>query len=138
MFLVTLLGLYLGNVFTNPTIRLSQVAQKIAAGDLSARAKIEATDEVSDLAVTINTMTAQLQETLQSLEQRVADRTRNLELAAEVGRSVSQVGALDVILKNAAEIIRSRFNLYYVQVYLTDPSQTNLLLLSGNEGLHHR
>ncbi|MBK8617516.1 MAG: GAF domain-containing protein [Anaerolineales bacterium] len=131
MFLVTLLGLYLGNVFTNPIIRLSQVAQKIAAGDLSARAKIEATDEVGDLAVTINTMTAQLQETLQSLEQRVADRTRNLELAAEVGRSVSQVGALDVILKNAAEIIRSRFNLYYVQVYLTDPSQTNLLLLSG-------
>ena len=61
----------------------------------------------------------------------MTERTRNLELASEVGRSVSQVGALDALLKNATEIIRSRFDLYYVQVYLTDPSQTNLLMLSG-------
>jgi len=66
-----------------------------------------------------------------SLELRVADRTHSLELASEVGRSISQVRSLDVMLKDASEIIRSRFDLYYVQVYLTDPSQTNLLLLSG-------
>ena len=73
----------------------------------------------------------ELQELSKSLEQRVADRTRNLELGTEVGRSVSQVRALDVMLKDAAELIRSQFDLYYVQVYLTDASQTNLLLLSG-------
>jgi len=66
-----------------------------------------------------------------SLEQRVAERTHSLELASEIGRSVSQVRTLDVMLKDATELIRSRFDLYYVQVYLTDPSQTNLLLLSG-------
>ena len=73
----------------------------------------------------------ELEEGRLSLEQRVAERTHSLELASEIGRSVSQVRALDVMLKDAAEIIRSRFDLYYVQVYLTDPSQTNLLLLSG-------
>ena len=73
----------------------------------------------------------ELEEGRLSLEQRVAERTQSLELASEVGRSVSQVHALDVMLKDAAELIRSRFDLYYVQVYLTDPSQTNLLLLSG-------
>ena len=61
----------------------------------------------------------------------MAERTRNLELAAEVGRTVSQVRALDVMLKDAAELIRTQFDLYYVQVYLTDPSQTNLILQSG-------
>jgi len=73
----------------------------------------------------------ELEEGRLSLEQRVAERTQSLELASEVGRSVSQVRALDVMLKDATELIRSRFDLYYVQVYLTDPSQTNLLLLSG-------
>ncbi|HEY9152970.1 MAG TPA: GAF domain-containing protein, partial [Anaerolineales bacterium] len=58
-------------------------------------------------------------------------RTRELDLAAEVGRAISQVRSLALTLKEAAEIIRSRFDLYYVQVYLTDLSQTSLVLQSG-------
>ena len=65
------------------------------------------------------------------LEQRVAERTHSLELAAEVGRSVSRVRELGPMLKEAAEIIRSRFSLYYVQVYLANPAQNALLLQSG-------
>jgi len=83
MILVTLIGLYLGNLFVDPVIKLSAVAKKITDGDLSARAQIETTDEVGELAKDFNLMTSQLQETLQGLERRVADRTRNLELAAE-------------------------------------------------------
>ena len=66
-----------------------------------------------------------------NLEQRVTERTRNLELAAEVGRAVSQVRALDVMLTDAAELIRTQFNLYYVQVYLVNPSQTYINLQAG-------
>jgi GAF domain-containing protein len=66
-----------------------------------------------------------------NLEKRVAERTKSLELATEVGRSVSQVRALDVMLKDAVEIIRSRFDLYYTQVYLTNPGQTELVLQAG-------
>jgi GAF domain-containing protein/HAMP domain-containing protein len=124
-------GIFLAQTLTNPIARLTAVASEIAGGNLAAQARVESNDEIGTLASTFNSMTSQLQETLTGLEQRVADRTRNLELAAEVGRSVSQVGTLDVILKNAAEIIRSRFDLYYVQIYLTDPAQVNLLLLSG-------
>jgi GAF domain-containing protein len=76
-------------------------------------------------------MTAQLREFIGTLESRVADRTRNLELAAEVGRTVSQVRALDIMLTDAAELIRKQFNLYYVQVYLTDPRRENLNLQAG-------
>ena len=131
MVLVTILGLFLGNIFTRPIINLSQVANKITEGDLNARAEIETTDEVGDLATAFNAMTSRLQRTLQGLEQRVAARTRNLELAAEVGRAVSQVRALDVMLKDACDLILKEFNLYYVQVYLTNPSQTNLVLEAG-------
>ncbi len=73
----------------------------------------------------------ELEELSKSLEQRIADRTRNLALAAEVGRSVSQVRALDVMLKDACELILKEFNLYYVQVYLTDANASNLRLEAG-------
>jgi len=121
----------LARLISDPIIRLNTVAQKIAGGDITAQAKVETRDEVGTLATTFNSMTSQLREMIGSLEQRVEERTQSLELAAEVSRSVSRVRALDVMLKDAADLIRSRFDLYYVQFYLTDPSQTNLILQSG-------
>lgn len=114
-----------------PIGSLTETASAIAAGDLNRVAKIESRDELGVLASTFNKMTAQLRDLITSLESRVAERTRNLELAAEVGRAVSQVRALDVMLKDAAERIRAQFDLYYVQVYLVDPAQTQLVLQAG-------
>ncbi|GAB4485334.1 MAG: hypothetical protein OHK0010_03970 [Anaerolineales bacterium] len=68
---------------------------------------------------------------LQNAQREVNARLAELRLAAEVGRSISQVRALDVMLTDAAELIRKQFDLYYVQVYLTNPSQTALVLQAG-------
>jgi len=114
-----------------PILRLTSTAEEVSAGNLNSRAEVTTSDEVGTLATAFNTMTSQLQEILQGLEQRVAARTQNLELAAEVGRSVSQVRALDVMLRDACQLILDEFDLYYVQVYLTDPSKTNLVLEAG-------
>lgn len=114
-----------------PIGALTTTVSAIAAGDLSRVAEVKSQDEIGLLASTFNTMTMRLRESFSTLEERVADRTRNLELAAEVGRAVSEVRALDVMLRNAAEIIRSSFNLYYVQVYLVDPTGKNLVLQAG-------
>jgi GAF domain-containing protein len=112
-------------------VRLTQTAEKIAGGDINIQAKVETADETGALAGSFNHMTAQLRDLIASLESRVAERTQSLELAAQVGRAVSQVRALNVMLKDATEIIRSQFDLYYVQVYLTDSSFANLVLQSG-------
>ncbi|MBC7879074.1 MAG: GAF domain-containing protein [Anaerolineales bacterium] len=67
-----------------------------------------------------------------SLEQRVVDRTHDLELAAEVGRSITErVGNLAALLSQSAELIRSKFALYYTQIYIVDPSERNLTLRAG-------
>jgi GAF domain-containing protein/HAMP domain-containing protein len=118
-------------VLARPIVRLTTIAEEVSAGNLDSRAEVVTADEVGTLATVFNTMTSRLQETLQGLEQRVAERTQNLELAAEVGRSVSQVRALNVMLRDACRLILESFDLYYVQVYLTDPSQTNLVLEAG-------
>jgi signal transduction histidine kinase/DNA-binding response OmpR family regulator/HPt (histidine-containing phosphotransfer) domain-containing protein len=51
-----------------PVQRLTQVAARIAGGDLAARARTEASDETGMLAASFNTMTARLAETIGNLE----------------------------------------------------------------------
>ena len=63
--------------------------------------------------------------------ERVSAATRNLTLAAEVGRSVTQVHDLDTLLTSAVDLIKERFGLYYAQVYLLDPAGRQLVLRAG-------
>lgn len=124
-------SLLLSQFLSRPIVRLTAIAEQVSAGNLEVSAEIQTKDEIGTLANTFNLMISQLKNLFATLEERVADRTRGLQLAAEVGRSVSEVRELGVLLEDAAEIIRSRFDLYYVQVYLVDASKTNLLLQAG-------
>jgi GAF domain-containing protein len=93
---------------------------------------VKSRDEIGLLAATFNSMTAQLRGLIGSLESRVAERTHDLELAAEVGRTITEkTSGLEAILTEAAEMIRERFDLYYTQVYLIDPAGRNLVLRAG-------
>ncbi|MFC1996347.1 GAF domain-containing protein [Chloroflexota bacterium] len=67
-----------------------------------------------------------------SLEDRVNNATRNLELAAQIGRKVSMVSDIDTLLNQSVEIIQEGFNLYYTQIYLIDPSGKMLILQAGS------
>jgi GAF domain-containing protein len=73
----------------------------------------------------------QLESIQQSLAERVAARTRDLELAAEIGRQISRVREPERMLSEAVELIRARFDLYYTQIYLVDYSRHNLVLRAG-------
>lgn len=66
-----------------------------------------------------------------SLEDRVQERTQDLALATEVGHIVSQIYDLDQLLTQSAHLIRDRFNLYYTQIYLTNPEADQLVLRAG-------
>ena len=74
---------------------------------------------------------AELQAFTGSLEQRVADRTRDLNLASEVGRAISQVRDVDQVLLEAVHLIRDRFGLYYVHIAFVDETGRWLRLQSG-------
>ena len=68
---------------------------------------------------------------LQNAQREVNTHFSELRLAAEIGRAISQVRDLDVMLKDACELILKEFNLYYVQVYLTAANQKSLILEAG-------
>jgi len=129
--LVVIGSLFFTNRLIDPIEQLTEGAEKIGLGNWDAPLPESELKEIDGLSVTLRTMASQLRSTLGSLEQRVADRTRNLELAAEVGRAVSQVRDLDAMLTDACGLILKEFDLYYVQVYLMDPSGSTLKLEAG-------
>lgn len=66
-------------LLTRPIARLRATAEQVRAGNLQARAPVETQDEIGELAATFNQMTAQLGDLVGNLEQRVTDRTTELE-----------------------------------------------------------
>lgn len=114
-----------------PMTKLTKTAEDVAAGDLSSRAEVTTSDEIGTLAKTFNTMTAQLQETLQGLEQRVAARTRDLEIVAEVGTATATILESSRLLQEVVDLTKERFNLYHSHIYLLDEKGENLVLTAG-------
>ena len=66
---------------TRPVTSLREGLARIEAGDLSTRLEISATDELEQLAYGLNDMADQLQSYTTSLEQKVSEKTAQLELA---------------------------------------------------------
>lgn len=85
-------GLYTATRVSRPITALTQMAARIAGGDLSQRARIAQRNEIGLLASVFNTMTSQLQETQEGLERRVAERTAELERAfADLERTLAEL-----------------------------------------------
>ena len=73
----------------------------------------------------------ELQAIRNSLEDRVVARTHGLETAVQVSRAVTSVLALDELLPQVVDVVRERFGLYYVGVFLLDAAGEWAVLRAG-------
>jgi len=124
-------GIYAARRLSAPILDLTQTATRIADGEIDLQAEPEGPAEVVDLARAFNSMTAQLRELIGSLEERVARRTRSLRAAAEVGRATNVVLDPDELLRQTVNLVRERFGLYYVGLFLMDEERDVAVLEAG-------
>ncbi|RJP53138.1 MAG: HAMP domain-containing protein [Anaerolineaceae bacterium] len=110
-------SLFVSQITVRPLTELTSVAEQIAAGNLHVRARADTSDETGVLAKTFNKMTSQLQETLQGLEQRVADRTKDLATVAEISTTTAAIRDPFQMLATMVHLNQRRFNLYHSHVF---------------------
>ena len=110
-----------------PVSGLATAAERLATGQLTVQAQTDREDEIGQLGNAFNTMAGQLQGMIRGLEDRVAERTRDLErqtnrlrTAAEVARDAMLAPTLDELLTRAASAIMERFGLSHVGIFLLD------------------
>jgi GAF domain-containing protein len=87
---------------------------------LSVRSTLATGDEIGTLARTFNTMTERLAGMVTTLEQRVTERTGQLQAAADIGRATTSVRDLDELMTLALALIRDRFGFYHASIFLLD------------------
>lgn len=121
-----------------PIRSLTETAAAISAGDLNRTAPIQSQDEIGLLANTFNRMTAQLRQLITALEERVAERTSQLErrlvqlqVTAEVAREAASFGTTtaigeqgqssgDLLMQDMVKLISERFGFYHSGIFLLD------------------
>lgn len=130
----------------DPIVDLADTATQISRGALNRTATVERQDEIGALAQAFNSMTAQLHDLISSLENRVEQRTRalqgankaleqralQLQTSAQVGREITSILDIDVLLPRVVEMIREAFGYYHVQVFLLDRDAQQLVLRAGS------
>lgn len=132
LIVVSLLALwYLTGLVTRPILDLTTVANTISAGNLNAVADAKAPNEIGTLARAFNSMTSQLRNMLDTLEQRVAVRTRDLATVAEVGTATATILDSNMLLQEVVDLTKERFGLYHAHIYLLDDEGKNLVLAAG-------
>ncbi len=128
----TVAAAFITRQITRPLYELTQSAVKIAQGDVTRRANVVQENELGILALAFNTMTDQLQESLQTLEQRVEERTeqlrvanaeianraRQLEVGAEIGKAISAIHELEPLLSEGCQQVRDDLGYSEVSLWL--------------------
>ena len=144
--IATIAAFFAAQNLTRPVSTLTSTATTILGGDLTARSNINTRDEIGILANTFNRMTSQLQDTLNGLERRVAERSTDLEMArlisehraqelhaiSEISRTISTEQRLDILLPLVTQLVSERFAFYHVGIFFIDETRQFVVLQAAN------
>ncbi|MFT3894802.1 MAG: GAF domain-containing protein [Anaerolineales bacterium] len=146
LLVASIAAFFAAQILTRPITMLTGVADKIAQGDLSMRSNITTQDEIGTLSSTFNRMTGQLQDTLNDLEKRVAERSADLEMArlvseqraqdlqsiGEISKTISSEQQLNILLPLVSRLVSESFNFYHVGIFFLDETRQYAVLQASN------
>ena len=140
------LGWFAARQIVEPIEDLAATAERVTGGDLSRKANIKRLDEIGALGNAFNAMTSQLQDLIGGLEQRVEERTAELEQAsrqvqhraeqfeaiAQISRVISSVQNQEEVLRRITRMISQSFGFYHVGIFLLDANRQYAVLRAAN------
>ena len=136
---------FVSKAVSDPIRDLIGTFDKIEQGDLSGRAPVSATDELGIVTMQFNRMVSRLEALQNTLEQQVAERTKQLTALNEVGRVAASSLDPNELLAKVIRLFTDQFGYYYAAIYLLDPSEkwAELREATGDAGNvlkqnHHR
>ncbi|HEX5809198.1 MAG TPA: GAF domain-containing protein, partial [Anaerolineales bacterium] len=122
---------FLAGQIVRPMKTLTDAAMAVSQGKWSVTAEVHSNDEAEVLANAFNTMTSQLRDLFEKLEQRVQERTKALASVAEVGTAASTILETNSLLQHVVDLTKERFGFYHAHIYLLNESGGALVLSSG-------
>jgi GAF domain-containing protein/HAMP domain-containing protein len=144
--LATAASFSINTLYTQPLRSLNQAAVEILKGNFDAKAEVNSRDELETLAATLNNMTDTVKDLISSLEQRVTERTAELQKVNEqderrakqyeaitrVAQAISTRKNLQELLPQITEVISDQFGFYHVGIFLSDATNTYAVLAAAN------
>lgn len=135
-------GSLLAYRLTVPIREMATAVQRVGAGHWDVALPADRGDEIGILAQAFDQMTDQLRELYDSLEQRVAARTRDvrersvqLEAASHVAREAAGIRDVEQLLDETVHLISDRFGFYHAGIFLVDePGKYAVLQAASSEG----
>jgi len=143
---VAVFGFYASQRLSAPILTLTEATRRFALGHLAVQAKIPTQDEFGDLASSFNEMTQQLRNILNELENRVTERTVDLDMArliserraqdlqsiSEISRAISTEQKLEILLPLITRLVSERFDFYHTGIFFVDESKRFAHLQAAN------
>ena len=138
---------------TNPLRQLTLAAGEIASGDpetirkqLQNPIQLQTQDELEDLANAYNQMALNLNQSLERLEERVRERTLELEEAriqserragelqaiSEISKIIAGEQKISILLPLITRLVSERFGFYHTGIFLLDDTNTYAVLQAAS------
>ncbi|MBI3595973.1 MAG: GAF domain-containing protein [Nitrospirae bacterium] len=126
--LLLFLGLRAANYVVQPLQDLREGVKLIGFGNLNHRLKIQTGDEIQELADEFNEMALKLQTSYTSLEQKVAERTKELAVVNKITRTISSKLNITEIFDAICDEVNKLLDYDRISLVLLDDNQQQIAL----------
>lgn len=133
-------GIVAANYLARPIVEIRDAARRISKGEIVfPLERIPPTRELAELAVDLKAMTTNLGELINGLEQRVADRTRELTRKADYLEAASSIAHQSVTIQDLATLLESvvrsvagQFKFYHTGIFLINETGNDAILRASS------
>jgi len=115
----------------SPVGKLKEIAIAVGNGNYNAQCDLNTGDELEVFGQTLNQMVANLKKSQMTLQERVTQRTQELDTISEVALTISRAGALEDVLEEALEKVISSSGVAGGLVQLFEEENTRVITHIG-------